>query len=68
MAKKNARKLFDWLVWIASTIVGLGVGFAAIKSTLVVPFIPAGVMTFFGWVVVITTIWASVWKIIDLLR
>ena len=52
---KRGNKLLNWLIWIASTFVGLAVGFATIDGTLAVPYVAQSVLQVAGWVVVVTT-------------
>ena len=59
MARKKMN-LFDWLVWISVTLVGLGFGWAAAQGSFPVPFVPAGLTVLAGWVIFGTTIWAAV--------
>jgi len=56
MKTKNAKKMFGWVHWTSRLLVGLGVGFSAVSGALVIPSLPVGIMTFAGWVVVVTTI------------
>lgn len=55
MARKN-MKMLDWLVWVSTTLVGLGFGWAAAQGSFPIPFVPAGLTVFAGWVVFIGSI------------
>jgi len=60
---KKGVRLVDVVTCIASLLVGLGVGFAAIGEVLTIPFIPNIVMIIAGWIVVVTTLLAVVLNI-----
>ncbi len=60
MSKKQKTgplgKILQLLLWFTGVIVSLAVAFGMIDGVLSVRFIPIGIMAFFGWVVVVTTI------------
>ena len=56
MAKKRTKMLIKWSQWLSMTLVGLGVGFAAVNGTLSIPAVSETIMMVAGWVVVVTTL------------
>jgi len=58
-AKSSAGALgniLEFLAWLTGIIVSLAVAFGMINGILSIQWIPGGVVEFFGWVVVITTL------------
>ena len=49
-------KVLEFLAWLTGVIVSLAVAFGMINGILSIQWIPGGVVEFFGWVVVITTL------------
>jgi hypothetical protein len=61
-------RLLGFLAWLTGVIVSLAVGFGMIGDgkipLLAIPFIPNGIIVFFGWVVVITVLLGVILAII----
>lgn len=74
MAKQKGTavsKALSLLAWLTGVVVSLAVGFSMTGTGPLagsIPYIPAGVTSFFGWVVVVTTIASTILAIIDALN
>lgn len=64
--KKNIKALMEWFIYIATTIITLGVAFLATSKGLIIPYIPSVVLVFAGWIVIIITVVGFILKIVDL--
>lgn len=56
-------KILDWVIYIASLIVGLAVGVGVINGTLAVPYIGQTANSVAGWVTIIATVWGVIGKL-----
>ena len=54
------KSIMHFMMWLTGIVVSLAVAFGMIAGNLQVPWVPTGVTEFFGWVVVVTTIFGVV--------
>ncbi len=72
MAKRQGGRVLNLLAWLTGVIVSLAVGFSMTANGALNQSIPwlsglanGGVVAFFGWVVIITTIVSVIMAIIN---
>jgi len=62
---KRSNTVMGVVAWLTGVLVSLAVGFAMTAGTLTVPYVPAAVTVFAGWVVVITTLISAILAIVN---